>query len=99
MNKFAVRYCVISEKAQPQTVGSSPAVPRPHVRTTWNGPVIAVSLFGCALSITLLVLSLVFGDGTSFVVSVLLSTLSTLVGVTNHWQFELPVRKGLRTMF
>jgi hypothetical protein len=83
MQKFTVRCCEISEKnqqsddpLQSNLAGGS------TLRATWKGPVVAVNLFGCALSIALLVLSLVFGDGMSLIATILLSILSSLVGFT-----------------
>ena len=53
-----------------------------------TGPVTLANLFGCFLSIALLVLSLSFGDGMSLIATILLSLTSTLVGLTNKWRFN-----------
>lgn len=91
MQSFTVRCCEISEKAHQAGDGRSSSS---NLRATWKGPVVVVNLVGCALSIALLVLSFVFGDGMSLVATLLLSTLSTLVGFTNHWQFSLQRRRS-----
>lgn len=57
-----------------------------------NGPLTWVLLLGCCLSIALLVSSLVFGDGMSFIATILLSLLSTLIGIANKWDLNLPQR-------
>ncbi|KAK4958049.1 hypothetical protein LTR10_004474 [Elasticomyces elasticus] len=58
----------------------------------WTAPVVLVNLFGCLLSAVLFVASLVYGDGMSLVATVL-SLLSSLVGLTNSWNFPLPRRR------
>ncbi|KAK3647819.1 hypothetical protein LTR56_007793 [Elasticomyces elasticus] len=61
--------------------------------TKWTAPVILVNLLGCGLSVVLFVASLVYGDGMSLIATVLLSLLSTLVGITNSWSLRLPSRR------
>jgi hypothetical protein len=53
-------------------------------------PVVVVNIFGCAESVVLLILSFVYGDGMSQFAAILLSTLSTLVGMANRWLLRLP---------
>jgi hypothetical protein len=44
------------------------------------------------MSVFIFILSVVFGDGMSMIATVLLSLLSTLVGVSNKWNLRLPRR-------
>ena len=55
------------------------------LRVRWTGPVVLVNLFGSVISLVMLTLSFVFGDGMSLIATILLSALSTLVGLINHW--------------
>lgn len=55
-----------------------------------TGPLSVVTIIGFMLSVTLLVLSLVAGDGMSLYSVVLLSGLSTLIGIGNKWDLKLP---------
>ncbi|KAK3642186.1 hypothetical protein LTR56_001166 [Elasticomyces elasticus] len=64
-----------------------------NMTTKWTAPVILVNLFGCGLSVVLFVASLAYGDGMSLIATVLLSLLSTLVGLTNAWTLPLPRRR------
>lgn len=68
------------------------------LRARLSGPVVLANVFGCALSIVLLVLSVVFGDGMSLLATLLLSLTSVLVGITNHWQLKVPTRRLLRNL-
>lgn len=61
------------------------------------GPVNLATMFGCILSIALFVLSVVYGDGMSLVATVLLSLLSTLIGLISRWQMQFVERpRGAR---
>lgn len=67
------------------------------VRAALFGPVNLVTMFGCVLSTALLVLSIVYGDGMSLIATVLLSFLSTLIGLTSRWTMQFVKRpKGAR---
>ncbi|KAK5736622.1 hypothetical protein LTR17_007279 [Elasticomyces elasticus] len=84
MPNFGVR--CLSIRAKGEGRGSA------NMTTKWTAPVILVNLFGCGLSVVLFVASLVYGDGMSLIATVLLSLLSTLVGLTNSWTLPLPQR-------
>ncbi|KAF9700808.1 hypothetical protein EKO04_001745 [Ascochyta lentis] len=55
-------------------------------------PLTVVAVIGCSLSILLLVLSIQLRDGMSIIATVLLSLLSTLIGLGNFWTLRLPKR-------
>ncbi|CAN9197966.1 unnamed protein product [Alternaria alternata] len=57
------------------------------------GPLTVVILIGFALSALLLALSIWQDDGMSVVATVLLSLLSSLIGLGNKWVLQLPKRK------
>ena len=62
------------------------------VRANLFGQVNLVNMFGCILSITLFVLSVVYGDGMSLIATVLLSLLSSLIGLTSRWHMQFKKR-------
>ncbi|KAI7551659.1 hypothetical protein KC331_g2411 [Hortaea werneckii] len=62
----------------------------PSVKAKALGPLTVVVAFGLALSITLFIVSIVFGDGMSMIATILLSLLSTVVGIGNKWNLKLP---------
>lgn len=57
------------------------------------GPLTAVSIIGFILSALLLGISISERDGMSIVATVLLSFLSSLIGLGNKWSLKLPSRK------
>jgi hypothetical protein len=61
----------------------------PLVKSKSFGPLAYVSLLGCSLSVSLFIISIVLGDGMSLLATILLSLLSTLVGVSNKWTLRL----------
>ncbi|RMY93596.1 hypothetical protein D0864_05670 [Hortaea werneckii] len=62
----------------------------PSVKAKALGPLTGVVAIGLALSITLFIVSIVFGDGMSMIATILLSLLSTVVGIGNKWNLKLP---------
>ena len=85
MAPFTVRCCEIKHS-------SGDAIVPSVLSSSWRGPVVLANLFVCALSICLLVLSIIFGDGMSLLATLLLSTVSVFVGITNRWMLRLPAR-------
>jgi hypothetical protein len=61
------------------------------------GPLTAVLLIGFTLSIILLALSIWQDDGMSVVATVLLSSLSSLIGLSNKWELKLSTRNHKKT--
>lgn len=57
------------------------------------GPLTVVALLGFMLAILLLALSIWQRDGMSLLATVLLSFLSTLIGIGNKWELKLSTRK------
>lgn len=53
------------------------------------GPLSAVAIFGSLESIALIILSIYFKDGMALVATLLLSFLSTLIGLGNKWKLQL----------
>lgn len=64
----------------------------PLVTAATKGPLSWVTILGCFLSTGLLISSITFGDGMSFLATLLLSFLSTLTGIANKWNLKLPSR-------
>ncbi|KAJ6206831.1 hypothetical protein PSV09DRAFT_1182833 [Bipolaris maydis] len=56
------------------------------------GPLTVVLLIGFALSVLLLAFSIWQDDGMSIIATLMLSGLSSLIGLSNKWQLELPTR-------
>lgn len=74
-------------KKQP---GDAPDAPLPLIKAKANGPQFWVTLIGFFLTIILLVVSIVFGDGMSILATISLSSLSTIAGICNKWTLKLP---------
>lgn len=60
------------------------------------GPLTFLSVLGCSMSISLLVLSIIKEDGMALLATILLSTLSTIVGFGSRWSLELKQRTSER---
>jgi len=58
--------------------------PRPSAKLF--GPLAWLAVIGFAMSISLLVLSIVYNDGMAMLATIFLSLLSTNTGVANHWK-------------
>ena len=87
-------------KTQSPTLGGraktqSPTIELPPVKATATGPLSVVTIIGFIFSLLLLLLSILLGDGMSFIATLLLSFLSTLIGAANKWTLKLPRRTGL----
>ena len=63
------------------------------VKASLNGPLTWLSLIGCGMSVALTVLSIKKEDGMALIATILLSCLSTLIGIGSKWHLELPERK------
>lgn len=85
LQPFTVRCC---ETRQSSGSDRGP----PVLRARGSGPVVMANVLGCILSVVLLILSLMVGDGMSLLATLLLSIVSVFVGVTNHWRLRLPAR-------
>ncbi|KAK8214819.1 hypothetical protein M8818_002402 [Zalaria obscura] len=59
-----------------------------------RGPLSIASLLGCLMSIGLLVASAARSDGMSLLATILLSFLSTLIGIGNKWKLQLRARNS-----
>lgn len=88
MQPFEVR-CLRIRKIDPDSQRSTSGG---SVRAALYGPVNLVNMFGCILSITLFTLSAVYGDGMSLIATVLLSLLSSLIGLTSRWHMQFARR-------
>lgn len=64
----------------------------PPVKARATGPLSWVTLLGFFLSASLLIISITLGDGMSLIATLLLSGLSTLIGISNKWELQLPRR-------
>ena len=69
---------------------------KPPISATSKGPLTLLSLLGCAFSITLIVMSVVYNDGMALLATLLLSVLSTLIGIGSFWKLKLPSRSATR---
>lgn len=63
-----------------------------HVKAKTVAPLTGVLLLGAALSVILIALSIHYGDGMSLLATILLSLLSSLIGLSNKWTLSLPKR-------
>lgn len=64
----------------------------PPVKAKATGPLTWVTLTGFLLSLSLFIISFVLGDGYSMLATVMLSFLSTLIGIANKWNLKLAKR-------
>ncbi|KAL4892033.1 hypothetical protein BDV59DRAFT_180699 [Aspergillus ambiguus] len=64
----------------------------PLVTAKTFGLLSLLSVVGCAISITLLVLSIHYNDGWALIATVLLSCLSTVIGISCKWELKLGKR-------
>lgn len=102
MPPYTVRCCLIKRRESPrrafswsserQSSKDGSASDHSTLRAKPTGPHVLANVFGCALSVVLLVLSITFGDGMSLLATLLLSATSVLVGITNRWRLTLPMR-------
>ncbi|KAK3673413.1 hypothetical protein LTR78_006647 [Recurvomyces mirabilis] len=84
-------------KGQPSRAGQHSMAPveiEPSVTAKAFGPLAWVTLNGLTLATTLFLLSMLFGDGMSMLATVVLSLLSTLIGVSNKWSLTLIKRRA-----
>ncbi|KAL9085341.1 MAG: hypothetical protein Q9165_007632 [Trypethelium subeluteriae] len=65
----------------------------PPVKAKTRGPLTVVLLLGCAFSVGLLTLSIVKEDAMSVLATLLLSILSSILGIGNKWTLQLVSRK------
>ena len=63
--------------------------------TTW-GPLTLLSILGCSMSVALIVTSIVKQDGMALLATILLSCLSTLVGIGSRWKLVFKERTATR---
>ena len=63
-----------------------------HVKAKTVAPLTGVLLLGATLSVILIALSIHYGDGMSLLATILLSLLSSLIGLGNKWTLSLPKR-------
>lgn len=68
----------------------------PPVSARRTGPLSVLSVLGCLMSLMLLILSIYYQDGMALIATVLLSSLSTVIGIGAKWSLKLPVRKATR---
>ena len=66
----------------------------PPIKAKTRGPLTVVLFLGCGFSIGLLALSIARRDGMSIVATVLLSTLSSMIGFGNKWKLALVARRA-----
>lgn len=66
------------------------------VKARTLGPLTFLSVLGCSMSTALLVLSIVRHDGMALLATILLSFLTTLVGIGSSWELKLPQRTATR---
>ncbi len=67
-----------------------------RVASKTKGPLPAVALLGCAMSIALTALSIYYDDGAALAATMLLSFLSTAIGIGSKWTLLLTKRKSKR---
>lgn len=69
---------------------------KPDVTARMLSPVTFLSLLGCGMSITLVIVSVIKEDGMALLATILLSSLTTLVGIGNLWNLRLKKRDAKR---
>ena len=78
-------------RGQPRAMGATNSNRQsPLVKLNPLGPLAWATLLGSFVSIALFIISIVLGDGMSLIATLLLSCLSTLVGLSNKWELQLP---------
>ncbi|KAJ9658545.1 hypothetical protein H2201_007752 [Coniosporium apollinis] len=65
---------------------------RPSVKAKTLAPLTGLVVLGAILAAVLLVLSIIRRDGMALVATIMLSCLSTLIGLGNKWKLSLPKR-------
>ena len=79
-----------------RTIGDGPSVPatgkNSGVSAKPYGPLVWLNLFGSAVSIFLLVLAIIRKDGFALLATILLSMLSTMIGLGGQWSLTLMPR-------
>ena len=68
----------------------------PPVKASSKGPLTWLSVLGCMMSIALVILSIKEDDGMALLATVLLSCLSTIIGIGAKWSLKLPIRRATR---
>ncbi|KAL9121941.1 MAG: hypothetical protein Q9187_001505 [Circinaria calcarea] len=68
----------------------------PPVKASSKGPLTWLSILGFLLSIALVILSVKEQDPFALIATVLLSFLSTIIGIGSKWSLELPKRRATR---
>ena len=68
----------------------------PPVKASSKGPLTWLSILGFLLSIALVILSVKEEDPFALIATVLLSFLSTIIGIGSKWSLELPKRSATR---
>jgi hypothetical protein len=86
MPDYSVRCVEIKRAKEQQTVGA-----------TTIGPQSFLAAVGCAEALFLIAFAIVYRDGMALIAVILLSLLSTLVGIGNKWQLLLQKRTGDKT--
>ena len=66
------------------------------MQATLFGPLTWLSILGCAMSFAILVLAITKEDGMAFLAVLLLSLLSTIIGIGSRWSLELKKRISTR---
>ena len=61
-----------------------------------NGPLTVLAIIGMCLSTGLTVASIYMNDGMSLLATIILSVLSSLVGIGSRWKLEMPSRRETR---
>ncbi|KAL8650118.1 MAG: hypothetical protein Q9210_004012 [Variospora velana] len=84
---YSVRCERISKKDSPE-----------EVKARVLGPTTLLAFLGCAMACALLALSIHLQDGMALLATILLSFLSTLVGIGSRWRLVLSERKATRTV-
>lgn len=66
---------------------------KPDVTARILGPLTFLSILGCLMSTALLVLSIIEHDGMALLATILLSLVSTLIGIGSRWKLKLKKRE------
>ncbi|MCJ1324818.1 hypothetical protein MMC10_001480 [Thelotrema lepadinum] len=68
----------------------------PIVSSSSTGPLTLLAVLGTSMSLTLLIVSIVQEDGMSLLATLILSAVSSIIGIGSRWKLKLPRREVTR---
>ena len=100
LDAYSVRFARITREAprsdREDTGDEHKHNPSSQVTARTQSPLTILSVLGCTMSVALFVLSIVKKDGMALLSVILLSLLTTLIGIGSRWSLELRKRSATR---